>query len=183
MNKTRGRIYWIIFVIFILVFILLAISHQQAAAEMAADRRYSFSLTLEPYDPSRQSTLQSQQESMYMSAWIVGFIIPAALMLISYFIHGCIYYNDKLDYIVDHEKPSYTRMMIQLLIAFMFIMITGTTSLPKMMMRTQNTSNKVQRILQMMRNIQAHLCRKYDKKDVLTVDKSSFSYCGSNVQN
>ena len=127
MNKTRGRIYWIIFVIFILVFILLAISHQQAAAEMAADRRYSFSLTLEPYDPSRQSTLQSQQESMYMSAWIVGFIIPAALMLISYFIHGCIYYNDKLDYIVDHEKPSYTRMMIQLLIAFMFIMITGTT--------------------------------------------------------
>ena len=56
-------------------------------------------------------------------------------------------------------------------------------SLPKMMMRTQNTSNKVQRILQMMRNIQAHLCRKYDKKDVLTVDKSSFSYCGSNVQN
>lgn len=61
MNKTRGRIYWIIFVIFILVFILLAISHQQAAAEMAADRRYSFSLTLEPYDPSRQSTLQSQQ--------------------------------------------------------------------------------------------------------------------------
>ena len=35
--------------------------------------------------------------------------------------------NDKLDYIVDHEKPSYTRMMIQLLIAFMFIMITGTT--------------------------------------------------------
>ena len=52
MNKTRGRIYWIIFVIFILVFILLAISHQQAAAEMAADRRYSFSLTLEPYDPS-----------------------------------------------------------------------------------------------------------------------------------
>ena len=42
-----------------------------------------------------------------------------------------------------------------------------------MMMRTQNTSNKVQRILQMMRNIQAHLCRKYDKKDVLTVDKSS----------
>lgn len=68
MNKTRGRIYWIIFVIFILVFILLAISHQQAAAEMAADRRYSFSLTLEPYDPSRQSTLQSQQESMYLSA-------------------------------------------------------------------------------------------------------------------
>ena len=127
MNKTRGRIYWIIFVIFILVFILLAISHQQAAAEMAADRRYSFSLTLEPYDPSRQSALQSQQESMYLSAWIVGFIIPAALMLISYFIHGCIYYNDKLDYIVDHEKPSYTRMMIQLLIAFMFIMI-GTMS-------------------------------------------------------
>ena len=127
MNKTRGRIYWIIFVIFILVFILLAISHQQAAAEMAADRRYSFSLTLEPYDPSRQSASQSQQESMYLSAWIVGFIIPAALMLISYFIHGCIYYNDKLDYIVDHEKPSYTRMMIQLLIAFMFIMITGTT--------------------------------------------------------
>lgn len=97
MNKTRGRIYWIIFVIFILVFILLAISHQQAATEMAADRRYSFSLTLEPYDPSRQSALQSQQESMYLSAWIVGFIIPAALMLISYFIHGCIYYNDKLD--------------------------------------------------------------------------------------
>ena len=86
MNKTRGRIYWIIFVIFILVFILL-VSHQQAAAEMAADRRYSFSLTLEPYDPSRQSALQSQQESMYLSAWIVGFIIPAALMLISYFIH------------------------------------------------------------------------------------------------
>ena len=75
-----------------------------------------------------------EAESMYnfwiwvwVAAWIVGFIIPAALMLISYFIHGCIYYNDKLDYIVDHEKPSYTRMMIQLLIAFMFIMITGTT--------------------------------------------------------
>lgn len=46
---------------------------------------------------------------MYLSAWIVGFIIPAALMLISYFIHGCIYYNDKLDYIVDHEKPSYIK--------------------------------------------------------------------------
>ena len=64
---------------------------------------------------------------MYLSAWIVGFIIPAMLMLISYFIHGCIYYNDQLDYIADHEKPSDTRMMIQLLIAFMFIMITGTT--------------------------------------------------------
>ena len=26
----------------------------------------------------------------------------------------------------------------------------------------------------MMQNIQAHLCRKYDKKDVLTVDKYHF---------
>ena len=127
MNKTRGTLYWVILALFILVFILLAVSHQQQAAEMAADPRYSFSFTLEPYDSSRQTALQSQQESMYLSAWIVGFIIPAMLMLISYFIHGCIYYNDQLDYIADHEKPSDTRMMIQLLIAFMFIMITGTT--------------------------------------------------------
>ena len=121
MNKTRGTLYWVILALFILVFILLAVSHQQQAAEMAADPRYSFSFTLEPYDSSRQAALQSQQESMYLSAWIVGFIIPAMLMLISYFIHGCIYYNDQLDYIADHEKPSDTRMMIQLLIAFMFI--------------------------------------------------------------
>ena len=127
MNKTRGKLYWVILALFILVFILLAVSHQQTAAEMAADSRYSFSFSLEPYDPSRQVALQSQQESMYLSAWIVGFIIPAMLMLISYFIHGCIYYNDQLDYIADHEKPSDTRMMIQLLIAFMFIIITGTT--------------------------------------------------------
>ena len=56
---------------------------------------------------------------MYLSAWIVGFIsFRQRLCSYSYFIHGCIYYNDKLEYIVDHEKPSYTRMMIQLLIAF-----------------------------------------------------------------
>lgn len=127
MNKTRGKLYWVILALFIFIFILLVISHQQVAAEMATDSRYSFSLTLDPYDPSRQVTSQSQQESMYLSAWIIGFIIPAMLMLISYIIHGCIYYNDRLDYITDHEKPSDTRMMIQLLIAFMFIMITGTT--------------------------------------------------------
>lgn len=126
MNKTRKKRYWIILVLFILVFILLIISHQMAAAKMIADSP-SISLTLEPYDPSRQAVLQGQQKAMYLSAWIVGFIIPAMLMLISYFIHGYIYYKHPLHYIADHKKPSDTRIMIQLLIAFMFILITGTT--------------------------------------------------------
>lgn len=127
MNKTRQKRYWTILVLFILVFTLLILSHQMAAAKMIADSPSSFSITLEPYDPSRQAVLQSQQKTMYLSAWIIGFIIPAMLMLISYFIHGCIYYKHPLNYIADHKKPSDTRMMIQLLIAFMFIMITGTT--------------------------------------------------------
>lgn len=37
MNKTRGRIYWIIFVIFILVFILLAINRPQQKWPQIAD--------------------------------------------------------------------------------------------------------------------------------------------------
>ena len=127
MNKIREKLYWVILALIILVFILLAVSHQQTVAEIAVNSKYSFSFSLEPYDPRRQAALQSQQESMYLSAWIVGFIIPIMLMLISYFIHGCIYYKDQLKYIANHKKPSDTRMMIQLLIAFMFIMITGTT--------------------------------------------------------
>lgn len=129
MKQMRGKLYWLLLLFCIFLLIGLIIYHQQAAAEMAANPGNSFTLRppLDPYDPGYYNATRSQQSNYYQLAWMIGFLIPACLMLISYFVHGCFYYNDKLSYIDDHERPSGGRALIQLFGAFMILMVTGTT--------------------------------------------------------
>ena len=47
MNKTRRKRYWTILVLFILIFTLLVLRHQMAAAKMIANSPSALSLTLD----------------------------------------------------------------------------------------------------------------------------------------